>query len=121
MLALLGISLLMLLPLSAAAKKKPPLTKTISGAVLDSSNHGVTGASVMLTDSETHRTTAIYSGEKGFYSFTGLDPNHTYHLQAKYKGMVSDHRGVSAFDGRVHMVVNLVLNPPDDASASNPQ
>lgn len=120
-LAVLGISLLAFSPLNLPAKQKPPVTKTISGAVLDASNNGISGASVMLTDSETHRTTAIYSGAKGFYSFSGLDPNHSYHVQAKYRGMVSDRRGVSAFDGRVHMVINLVLNPPDAGNASNSQ
>lgn len=117
-LAVMGVCLLALFPLNLPAKQKPPVTKTISGAVLDASNNGISGASVMLTDSETHRTTAIYSGTKGFYSFSGLDPNHNYHVQAKYRGMVSELRGVSAFDTRTRIVINLVLNPPGNASNS---
>lgn len=100
------------------AKQKPPITKTVSGAVLDSSGHGVSGASVLLTDAETHHTDAIYSGTNGTYTFSGLSLSDDYQIQAKYQAMASDVHGVSSFDGRVNLVINLVLNPPSKTSAS---
>ncbi|MGH9469447.1 MAG: carboxypeptidase-like regulatory domain-containing protein [Terriglobia bacterium] len=106
-----------------SAKQKPPLTKTVSGAVLKSSSQGVTGASVLLTDMQTHVTSATYSGANGLYSFPGLNPNHDYQIQAKYHGRSSDVREVSSFDTRVRAVINLVLNPPskDTGAASAPK
>ncbi len=100
------------------AKQKPPITKTVSGSVLDSSGRGVAGASVLLTDAETHRTVAIYSGTDGSYEFSGLSLTDDYRIQAKYQGAASDVHGVSSFDGRVNIVVNLVLNPPSKTSPS---
>ncbi len=93
----------------AAKKPAPTLAKTISGAVLDHSNNGVPGASVMLTDLETHKGDAMYTGENGVYSFSGLNPNDDYQLQAKYKGHVSDVREVSSLDSRTEIAINLVL------------
>ncbi len=101
-----------------AAKKKPRATKTISGAVLDTSNNGIPGASVMLTDLETHHTDGIYSGPHGTYSFSGLDPNHDYKLQATYKNQVSEVREVSSLDTRMQIVVNLILKHPTAAQNS---
>lgn len=100
------------------AKQKPPATKTISGAVLDGSQNGISGATVLLTDLRTHLNTAIFSGAKGAYQFSGLNPAHDYQLQAKYKGMTSDVREVSSLDARMHIVVNLVLAPPNSAGTS---
>lgn len=94
----------------AAKKPAPPVTKTISGAVLDQSNNGVPGASVVLTDLEAHKGDAIYSGANGVYAFSGLNPNDDYRLQAKYKDRVSDVREVSSLDSRMDIAINLVLS-----------
>jgi hypothetical protein len=100
------------------AKAKPLPTKTISGAVLDPSNNSVSGASVFLTDLETHRADAIYSGQDGTYSFSGLNPNDDYQLQAKLGDRVSGIREASSFDTRNPVIINLVLNPPGSKDAS---
>ncbi|MGH9377871.1 MAG: carboxypeptidase-like regulatory domain-containing protein [Terriglobia bacterium] len=94
-------------------------TKTVTGAVLDQSNHNVPGASVFLTDLETRHTDAIYSGADGKYNFSGLNPNDDYQVQAKYKGLVSDVRKASSFDTRNPMVINLVLGQVDSKGAPN--
>lgn len=101
------------------AKKKPAPVKTISGAVLDSSNAGVAGAAVMLTDVEAHRTDTVYSGADGKFSFDGLNPNDDYTVQAKYRGIGSDVRHVSSLDSRVKVVVNLVLGSPGTAASAD--
>lgn len=103
------------------AKQKPMPVKSISGAVLNASNAGVPGASVMLTDLETHHTYAIYSGANGKYSFSGLDPNDDYQLRAKYRQLQSGVRSVSSLDSRNPIVINLVLGTPAQSSSSGPQ
>lgn len=109
----LGLCLLTLMlfePLGAA-KQKPPATKTISGQVLNASSEGILGASVLLTDLQTHKTDAIYSGANGAYNFSGLDTHHDYQIQAKYNGMTSGAREVSSLDPRLQIVVNLTIAP----------
>ncbi|MGH9395322.1 MAG: carboxypeptidase-like regulatory domain-containing protein [Terriglobia bacterium] len=110
-----------LLPLCALGKQKPMPVKSISGAVLNTSNAGVPGASVMLTDIETHHTDAIYSGAKGKYSFSGLNPNDDYQIRAKYKQLESNVRNASSLDSRNQIVINLVLSEPITASSSDRQ
>ncbi|MGH9328583.1 MAG: carboxypeptidase-like regulatory domain-containing protein [Terriglobia bacterium] len=114
-----SVFVLLLLGLTprSSAKQKPPVTKTVSGVVLDSSGESVSGASVLLTDIETSRTDAIYSGANGRYMFTGLNLTDDYRIQAKYQGRASNVHDISSFDTRVNRVINLVLNPPLKAPA----
>lgn len=109
--ALLGPGLL--------AKQKPMPVKTILGAVLTSSNAGVPGASVMLTNVEEHYTHAMYAGANGKYNFSGLNPNDDYEVRAKYKNLVSNVRHVSSLDSRSQVVINLVLHAPAAASSAD--
>ncbi|MGH7870325.1 MAG: carboxypeptidase-like regulatory domain-containing protein [Candidatus Dormibacteraceae bacterium] len=102
---------LVFLPTVLAAKKKPPVVRTISGEVMDNARNGVDGATVELADLETNKTLAIYTINGGQYSFTGLDPHHNYHVQAKYKGMVSRVRTASSINPNNQIVVNLTLAP----------
>lgn len=119
-LALCGLCVLMLDVFApcAAAKQKPLPTKTVTGTVLDQSNHNVSGASVFLTDLRTSHTDAIYSGADGTYNFSGLNPNDDYQVQAKYKELVSEVHQASSFDTRPRIVINLVLNQPASTDAS---
>lgn len=122
-LTLCGLCVLMLGVFApcAAAKQKPLPTKTVTGAVLDQSNHNVSGASVFLTDLRTHHTDAIYSGADGTYNFSGLNPNDDYQVQAKYRGLVSEIRSTSSFDTRPRVVLNLTLGPPESEKQANTQ
>lgn len=104
-----------------AKKPQPAPTKNISGAVLDPSNNGISGASVMLTDLETHKTDAMYSGVNGVYAFSGLNPNHDYEIQAKYQNVASKVRQVSSLDSRMEIVVNLVVGSPRTAASHTSQ
>jgi len=115
MIALLG--LLACAPSLQAKKPAPPTTKTISGAVLDQFNNGISGASVMLLDLETHKTDAMYSGANGAYAFSGLSPNDDYRLQASYKNITSGVRHVSSLDSRTEIVVNLIVSVPANGAA----
>lgn len=113
--------MLSLLAPCLAAKQRPLPTKTISGDVLDQSNHNVAGASVFLTDLETHHTDAIYSGADGTYNFSGLNPNDDYQVQAKYQGLASDVRSTSSFDTRPRVVLNLTLGPSESQKQAGAQ
>jgi hypothetical protein len=116
-LALFLVATLLRAPL-AMAKQKPPATKTISGQVLDASSHGISGATVLLTDLQTHKTTAIYSGSSGNYNFSGLTAYHDYEVQARYQALTSSKREVSSMDARLQIVVNLTLSPTGSADSS---
>ena len=106
------LALVCVLPLPLAAKKKPPLTKTVQGEVLDASNNPIVGASVELTDETAGTTLGLYTAAGGRYEFTDLKPNHDYKVQAKYKGLASEVRHASSLDDRGIVVLNLAIPPP---------
>jgi hypothetical protein len=95
----------------ALSKQKPPPTRTIYGQVLDVSSRGISGASVLLTDLETHKTNAIYAGADGRYIFSGLNAYDDYKIRARYHGVTSTTRQVSSMDPRIQIVVNLTVSP----------
>lgn len=92
------------------SKKHHKITKSVSGMVLDRAENGIAGAVVELTDVQSGKTLAIYSGTGGKYHFGGLSPDHDYKIQAKYKGASSEVRQVSSFDPRMRVVINLTLS-----------
>lgn len=103
--------LVLLLPGSASAKKKKPLTKTVQGEVLDSGNNPIVGASVELTDVTRGKTLGIYSEAGGLYHFADLNPADDYQVRATYKGQQSDVRHVSSLDDEGTRVLNLTIPP----------
>lgn len=97
-----------------ARKEKPLTTKTVRGQVLNSSENGIAGATVNMTDLTTGTKSGIYTGTGGHYVFSGLKPTHDYQFQATYKGKSSEARKVSSWDMRMRLVVNLHIPPPKD-------
>lgn len=106
------LAALCILSLPISAKKKPPLTKTVQGEVVDASNHPIVGASVELTDETAGTKLGLYSEAGGRYEFTELKPNHDYKVQATYKGQASAVRHASSLDDRGIVVLNLTIPPP---------
>jgi hypothetical protein len=106
------LMLLGVLPLSAAARKKAPPTKTVQGEVLDGSNNPIVGATVELTDEATGKTLGIYTETGGRYQFTDLKPADDYKVQANYKGQASVVRHASSLDDNAIIVLNLTIPPP---------
>jgi hypothetical protein len=96
----------------AAKKQKAPTTKTVTGQVLDKSDHGISGAEVTLKDLQTGKVVAIYAEADGQYQFSDLDPHHDYEVQANSKGAASETRQVTSFDTRWKVVINLTIPPP---------
>jgi hypothetical protein len=95
-----------------AAKQKVPTTKTVSGAVTDKAENGISGATVTLKDLQTGKTVAIYTGANGQYQFADLDPHDDYQVQASFKGVSSETRRVNSMDTRWKLVINLTIPPP---------
>jgi hypothetical protein len=95
-----------------AAKQKAPTTKTVSGAVTDKAEHGISGATVTLKDLQTGKIVAIFADANGYYRFSDLDPHLDYEIQASFKGVSSETRQVSSFDTRRKLVINLTIPPP---------
>jgi carboxypeptidase family protein len=104
---------LLLAAAPTAAKKKPPLPRMISGRVFDKNDSGISGATVELTDLQTAKTIAIYTGSDGRYQFSDLDLTHDYQVRASYQGLVSETRKASTLEER-QLVLNLHIPPPKD-------
>ena len=95
-----------------AAKEKAPTTKTVSGAVTDKAENGISGATVTLKDLTTGKAVVIYTGANGQYQFSDLDPHHDYEIQASFKGVSSETRQTNSFDTRRKVVINLTIPSP---------
>ena len=96
------------------AKKKPPTSKTVTGQVFDASDNAIAGAAVEMKDLTTGKTSAIYVGPDGHFTFTDLKLTEDYQVQAHYKGQTSEVRKVSSWDTRTNLVINLHIPAPKD-------
>jgi Carboxypeptidase regulatory-like domain len=99
---------------SMAKRRKPPTSKTVVGQVFDAQDNAIPGAAVELTDLTTGKTTAIYTGPEGRFTFTDLKLTEDYQLKAHFKGQSSEVRKVSSWDTRFDLVLNLHIPAPKD-------
>lgn len=97
-----------------AKKKGPPTSKTVVGQVFDGQDNAIAGAAVEITDLTTNKTSAIYTGPEGRFTFTDLKLTQDYQLKAHYKGQFSEVRKVSSWDTRTDLVLNLHIPPPSE-------
>jgi hypothetical protein len=97
---------------SGLAKEKKPVTRTVSGVVLDEAENGIEGATIELIDLQTGKLVAVYSQEGGQYHFFGLFPSHDYKIKATFKGSSSEGRQISSIDTRLRVVINLTIPGP---------
>jgi hypothetical protein len=95
------------------AKEKKPQSKMVSGVVFDEAENVIQGATVELTDLQSHKVLDIYSQEGGHYQFTDLSFSHDYTVKATYHGLSSEVRHVSSMDLRSRPVLNLTLLKPN--------
>jgi hypothetical protein len=93
-----------------AAKEKAPTTQTVGGLVTDKAENGISGATVTLKDLQTGKSIAIYTGDKGQYRFSDLDPHHDYQIRASFHGVASETRQITSFDTRRKLVINLTIS-----------
>jgi hypothetical protein len=97
-----------------AKRRKPPTTKTVVGQVFDAQENAIVGAAVVMKNLTTGKTTAIYTGTEGRFTFTDLKLRQDYQFMANYKGQSSEVRKVSSWDTRFNLVLNLHIPAPKD-------
>ncbi|HET7102338.1 MAG TPA: carboxypeptidase-like regulatory domain-containing protein [Terriglobia bacterium] len=97
-----------------AKRRKPPTSKTVVGQVFDASDSPIAGAAVEMTDMTTGKTSAIYTGPDGHYTFRDLKLTEDYQVKAHYKGQSSEVRKVSSWDTRFDLVLNLHIPAPKE-------
>jgi len=94
--------------------KEKKLIRVVSGVVSDEAENPIVGATVVLTDLQTGKKHAIYTGEGGAYQFSDLQTTRDYEVQAAHQGLASRVRKVSQFDPRNRIVLNLRIPPPKE-------
>jgi len=99
-------------PLAQAKEEKP--SRTVAGVVTDENENPITGAVVVLTDLQTGKKSATYTGADGAYLYAGLEVTRDYEVQASYKGISSQLRKVSTVDPRKRVTINLRIPPPKE-------
>lgn len=97
-----------------AKRQKPPTSKTVVGQVFDASDNPIAGAAVEMTNLTTQKTSAIYTGPDGHFTFTDLKLTEDYQFMAHYKGQSSEVRKISSWDTRFNLVLNLHIPAPKD-------
>jgi len=112
--AILAAFLLIMLsvPLVQAKEEKP--SRTVAGVVTDENENPITGAVVTITDLQTGKKSATYTGADGAYRYAGLEVSRDYEVQASYKGLSSRLRKVSTVDPRSLVTINLRIPPPKE-------
>jgi len=95
--------------LLAKEQKKP--SRVVTGVVSDETENPIVGATVVLTDLQTGKKHAIYTGEGGAYQFSDLQTTRDYEVQAAHQGLASPVRKVSQFDPRNRIVLDLRIPP----------
>lgn len=99
----------LVVPLMALAAAPAPQNsaKTVQGKVLSSSDAPLSGAIVYLEDGKTNSIRSFISTADGSYHFGQLTNDTDYQVWARYKNIQSDKRGISSYDSRVKVVINL--------------
>ncbi len=98
---------------SLTAKEKKPV-RLVTGLVSDEAENPITGATVTLTDLQTGKKSASYTGPDGRYLFSGLETTREYDVQATHNGIASRVRKVSTIDPRTKITLNLQVPPPKE-------
>ena len=99
-------------PLAQAKEQKP--SRTVAGVVTDEAENPIAGAVVVLTDLQTGKKNATYTGADGAYQYADLQVTRDYEVQASYKGTSSRLRKVSSVDPRKRVTINLRIPPPKE-------
>ena len=102
-----GVLLGSALTLSAQKKDQDANTRSVQGAVSDSTDNLIDGAVVQLKDTKTLQIRSFITKADGKFHFHGLNPNIDYELKAEHEGMASPTKTLSSFDSRKSAVINL--------------
>jgi len=93
---------------TAMADKKDKSTgRLLLGKVLDKQDNPLPDAVVYVTNTRTRAVKTYIVGKDGSYRFPALSNAVDYEVYAQYRGKKSDTKGVSQFDDRSQVYVDL--------------
>ena len=107
--AIFLITVLVLLPATAAWAGETETLRTLQGQVMADTEAPLPGAVVFLKNTRTMAMRSFVSDDKGNYRFTSLSPNADYEVHAEYNGKKSDTKTLSSFDSRKVANINLKI------------
>jgi carboxypeptidase family protein len=84
--------------------------RTVHGTVKDQHGRVLAGAVVQIQDRVTLQIRSYVTGDDGAYHFADLDPDLTYHLQAKYAGISGRARVLSRFASHAMTIMDLTID-----------
>ncbi len=109
-LALSCLAVLAMVLLSGTAladKKDKPSGRLLYGKVLDTSDNPLPDAVVYITNTRTRAVKTYIVGKDGTYRFPALSTAVDYEVYAQYQGKKSDTKGISQFDDRSQVYMDL--------------
>ncbi len=105
---------LLVLCLWPACEAQAQRTRIVKGQVLDENGQTVEGAIVRLKDKKSGKEISVTTKKEGRYQFNGISLKNDYRLYAIHEKKKSRERGVSRFDTRPLLRINLKLEPPKE-------
>lgn len=90
-----------------ADKKEKSAGRLLLGKVLDKQDNPIPDAVVYVTNTRTRAVKTYIVGKDGSYRFPALSTAVDYEVYAQYQGKKSDTKGVSQFDDRSQVYMDL--------------
>jgi hypothetical protein len=90
-----------------ADKKDKPTGRLLLGKVLDKQDNPLPDAVVYVTNTRTRAVKTYIVGKDGSYRFPALSTAVDYEVYAQFQGRKSDTKGVSQFDDRSEVYMDL--------------
>ena len=110
-LSCLALMSIMLVSGTALADKKEKSTgRLLLGKVLDKQDNPLPDAVVYVTNTRTRAVKTYIVGKDGTYRFPALSTAVDYEVYAQYHGKKSDTKGVSQFDDRSQVYMDLKVD-----------
>jgi hypothetical protein len=92
-------------------QREDPNTRSVQGAVEDSSGNVAEGAVVQLKNLKSLQVRSFITQKEGTYTFLGLSKDVDYELKADFRGGSTPVRTLSVFDTRTKATINLKVEP----------
>ena len=93
-----------------ADKKEKSTGRLLYGKVLDPSDNPLPDAVVYVTNTRTRAVKTYIVGKDGSYRFPALSTAVDYEVYAQYQSKKSDTKGISQFDDRSQVYLDLKVN-----------
>jgi hypothetical protein len=95
---------------SGRTKNQKITSRTLTGLVLDKSDHPIQGAVVYLKNTKTLAVKSFFSQKDGSFRFPELPLNTDFEVWAEKDGKKSDVKTLSQFDDRGNPNINLRMD-----------